>query len=531
MAKWYNPLTWFSSDSTSSESVVTEPVSLSVDTSKTIDEDIFLNSSGVEPLDTDLINERTKNSKKCYLGKASNGGDKYSIDSYIGAIHYKNNPLDNMELWKNINTNLVESIAPWDWEMVESGYHVHLLEDFTSGQIIEFEKRGEYVRFQPMALQYSNDLGQLQSISMPETPSSVVIDNNTIHWLGGYGVGKDFSWTCGNTRLLKLLTIDQFSRLPAIQQYIIDGGNPVIELNLIFDPSSGIDAYIDGQKWDRKTKKSTFGIIEWKKDGETLFGFMPNWYWDSSGNPPETSALTTIRKSGGSLYVTIRIPYSWIESAVYPIYIDTVVDEDVGASTDDCFFRYSDSLISNTSADFWIGDYNGTAKGYGVSCRFQINDNLAGVTIENGCYLSFYATTSRLVTTCNARVTAEDVASAAAYSNVWATEIARYNAHTTAVVDWDNIESWVDSSWYNSGEIKPIIQELVNSGYGYSGNYMGFYVQDFDYRSDTGAVRKGVTNDGGFSPKLHIEYTAGVGETTSVPWYTWFINNIWRRNR
>ncbi|GAI66712.1 unnamed protein product, partial [marine sediment metagenome] len=50
---------------------------------------------------------------------------------------------------------------------------------------------------------------------------------------------------------------------------------------LIFDPSSGVVIYADGELWDKSTKKQTFKTIEFRKDGEVLWGFIPLRYWGS----------------------------------------------------------------------------------------------------------------------------------------------------------------------------------------------------------------------------------------------------------
>ncbi|GAJ11212.1 unnamed protein product, partial [marine sediment metagenome] len=116
----------------------------------------------------ELIEKRTRNSKTHHLG-----GNKYSWDGIIGSVHYKDNPKDEAEQWKEIDNVFEPALPPWGWQMLKAGYHIRVKEDFTAGQIIELEKQGETVQFQPMALEWTNDLDMIQPISMPQGASPV----------------------------------------------------------------------------------------------------------------------------------------------------------------------------------------------------------------------------------------------------------------------------------------------------------------------------------------------------------------------
>lgn len=464
----------------------------------------------------ELVDSRTKNSKKY---QDQNDPNIYAIDSYIGDIHYKDDPADELEQWKDINTTLVSAEAPWDYQMLQAGYHIRLLEDFTAGQIIEFEKQNEYVRFQPMALNYTNDLGQIQQISMPETPSSVDVVDNKITWYDAYGEGLDFSWECGNTRLLKLLSIDSFLRLPSIAQYVIDGGNPVIELTIIFAPSSNLDCYVDGGLWDKKTKTSIFDTIEWRLGDEVLFGFMPNWFWDADGDYPEIPAKTTLSKSGSSFYLSIDVPYDWIETAVYPIYIDTTVDEQVGDSADDVRFN-RDSSVWQLEANTSNGAGYANISYYKMGCANRFN----GLTISNGdtidtAYLTFKSSGNYSSTTVNTVIIGEDVDNASQISDTADYQARRgtvvgganNNYITTAVVSWNNIGSWTTGTEYSSPEIKSVIQEIIDREGWVSNNALNIFWDDHGANGtqSDGVWRKADSIDVGSSgAKLHIEYTA-----------------------
>ncbi len=292
-----------------------------------------------EPQGIEMPWARSRTSKTYDLGEG-----KYAIDTKIGSVHY----WGEFGGWQEIDNQWSEALAPWDWEMLEDGYHTHVLEDFTAGQIMLFESQGESVAFQPMALEWTNDLDQIDQISMPQSVSATVSNDpvellpgmsgsiGKIKWDDGYGTGRHFEWKNGPGTLQKLLTLD--SMLPAPPEYIIDGGNPVARLNFIFDPSDDLDIYVDDALWDKSSDEQSFDTIEFRKgEGEeerVLWGFMPAAYWDS-GDENAGIGITELRKVGNSLYVSVRVSHEWLETATYPVYIDPTLDLQVGANLDD----------------------------------------------------------------------------------------------------------------------------------------------------------------------------------------------------
>ena len=62
----------------------------------------------------------------------------------------------------------------------------------------------------------------------------------------------------------------------------------------------------------------------------------------------------------------------------------------------------------------------------------------------------------------------------------------RWDARTTARVDWDDAGSWVTDAEYNSPDIKTVIQEIVNRIGWASGNAIVIFWNDFEGRSVSG---------------------------------------------
>ena len=467
----------------------------------------------------EIIEKRTRNSKTQGLG-----GRKFAIDVSIGTIHYMDNG------WQEIDNEFTPAVAPWDWKMLKAGYHIKVKEDFTAGQIIQFDVLDWTVKIQPMALEWTNDLDQIQQVSMPHDVTPIITNpivdllpnvglpshQGTIDWPDAYGTGIDFQWKCTPSRLTKILTISQLSDLPVPQQYILDGGNPVLRLNLIFDPSNDLDIFIDGQKWDKKSKTQTFKAIEFRKDDEVLWSFMPLKYWDSSNDieTREGQSVATIEKRGNKLYISIRVPYDWLQSAIFPAFIDTDVDVRVVASFDDVGRALTGDLWQPTAGGIDVGYLNGTYSKWGSGMRF-LNITIPNATTITTAHITLTCRAQYTANNVNSRISAEDVDDAPTFADDKAAFDTRWAARTTARVDWNAIGNWAVDSENDSPEIKTVIQEIIDRGSWASGNDIVIFWEDFEDRSThtNFAIREAYQWDGSSAkaPLLHIEYSAGWG--------------------
>lgn len=458
------------------------------------------------------VNKRTRNGKKRV---DSLDPRHFAVDVSIGSIHYK----ENGE-WLEIDNIFEPAIAPWDWQMLKAGYHIRVKEDFTAGQIIEFEKQGETIQFQPMALEWTNDLDQIQQVSMPQDVTPTITNpevdllpavgmpshQGTIRWDNAYGEGIDFEWRCTATRLVKILEVENLNKLPVPEQYILDGGNPVLRLNLIFDSSKDVNIYVDGEKWDKKAKKLTFKAIEFRKDGKVLWGFMPLRYWDSEDN--QGQSVATLEKRGNKLYISIRVPYEWLQSAVYPVFIDTTVDEQVEANEDDAYENEGEGTVNiSDTTSIRMNSHTVAAGRYWAGYRFVSGEFPAQGTTIDVAYLSIYLY-STLYDDANLNIHFEELAAPATFTTDSYSITSR--DRTEASVEWiaDGIAAGA-LDWYNSPSLCGVgspIQELFDA---YSPTaivaitrpntdaYKIFYTRPHEFST------------GEYATKLHIEYTAG----------------------
>jgi len=453
---------------------------------------------------SEIISDRTINSKTHDLG-----GGHYAWDGTIGAIHYEDAG------WQEIDNIFEPAVAPWDWEMLHAGYHIRVKEDFTAGQIIEFEKQGETVQLQPMALEWTNALDQIQPIAMPVNVSPIITNpvvdllpavgmtshQGTIRWNDAYGDGLDFEWKCSSTRLMKVLEIENLSKLTTPAQYILDGGNPVLRLNLIFDPSD-IDIYVDGSLWDKKAKKQTFDVIEFRKGGEILWGFMPLRYWGSGeGEDNEGQSIATLEKRGNKLYISIRVPYDWLQSAVYPVFIDVDVDEYVAGSAGDADERQDDLLFGYTAGYVYMSSNTNPNLSYVGGFHFPGVNISQGSIIGDGCYLAVDVySTGYDDPLCD--IYLENVDSADDFA---ATGDLVNRAKTEHFANWEDVG--IGAGFRNSPEMKEPIQDVISrlgweSGndicclvWGTSAAFGSFLADSYDSSPASAA-------------KLHIEYSA-----------------------
>ncbi len=466
-----------------------------------------------DPIGTEVIDARTRSSKTTDLG-----GGKYAFDASIGAIHYEDNG------WQEIDSELVLGMAPWDWVMVEAGYKIGVNEDFTAGQIIQFWKQGSFVNLQPMALEWTNDLDMLQQVSMPQDVAAVITNpivdllpavgvpshQGQISWEDAYGSGIDFDWQTTATRLQKRLTIGDFADLPPPAQYIQDGGNPALRYNLIFAPSRDVDIYINDALWNQSSKQQTFDIIEFRKDGAVLWGFMPLRYWGSSDDGTnEGQSVATLEKRGNKLYISIRVPYSWLQTATYPVFIDTDVDAQPSVSSDDTIRAYDPSGWVVLSPGYYAGRdgaYIYALYDLGSGVRFRNIDIPSDSTI-GVANLVLTARTSISNTVVNTRIRAESNLTPSGFGTS-----ADFDARTwtTEYINWDAIAAWTKDVEYTTPDFAAVVQEVADLG---EITHLVILWDDWEKRStqSNGRVRIGYTYDSSpaKSPQLHIEYSAG----------------------
>ena len=397
-------------------------------------------------------------------------------------------------------------------KMVKAGYNLRARKLFNAGDLIQYidPGTGQYVKFQPVNFQWiDGTTGSNSIISVAQAISTPTVDDDKLYWPAAFGTGRHFRYTASPTRLIKHLIIDgnpdHTSNLPTCPSYIT---NPYLELTFTLTPSSGVVMYVDGVAWDQATTKTTSNAIEFRlPSGQVVWQLAAPTAYDSSENEPCVGQIK-LYVNKKIKYFSVRFPKAWVDSAVFPIVLDPVIDYQVGASANDGYWY--GTTFSNAGSNLFVG-----RRTDGICTDFAL---FSAVTISNGAtidvaYIQLCKYTY-LGTIAACTLSFEDAADPSAISSI---ADGSGRTLTTNNVSWTPIAQ--NGTWFDSPSIVDVIQELVDSysyasganmqcliaGSGASGdNY--YRVYSYDYTGNE------------LGPKLHIEYTEAAGGTWAGTW-------------
>lgn len=218
-------------------------------------------------------------------------------------------------------------------------YKINYKKEINESQSIKYERNGSVFTFYPLTLNYRNDLDQIQQIGISNA-SGYTLNKNNIKYRDIFTEGIDITFDYLPNTLREKFILANNTLLPEPEQYIIDGGNVTVDIDyqVIFDPD--VDIYVDNVAWNKKGTTETQGKVEFFKDGVLLYYMdIPIAYDDID----TVLGQYTLKKQGNSFYVTISIPYSWINDStrVYPLIIDPDVVADYNNIVTDVEVRYN----------------------------------------------------------------------------------------------------------------------------------------------------------------------------------------------
>lgn len=265
------------------------------------------------------------------------------------------------------NTAIVPSDDPvWSYES-NGLYEAHFMDDSSSGQIVRFESGGTYMTLQPMALNWRNDLNQLEQISMVQGVVGTPTDN-IMSYDNAYGTGNHLTYTANEAQLKEVFNIT--SKLAEPAQYIIDGGNAALETNFIFG-TNAFTIEIDGEAWDKSTATATSSSVSIKNAaGDTLYTLPPPIAIDADGDT--IIGTYNFKKSGVSLYISHRTPKTWLDTANYPVLIDPSFQVDYDANPGELL----------TYGDVWSDDDSQFVNTTDVTSIVSDDDDLTYLTLD-----------------------------------------------------------------------------------------------------------------------------------------------------
>jgi hypothetical protein len=308
------------------------------------------------------------------------------------------------------------------------------------------------------------------------------------------------------------LTINNLTALGTPAQYILDGGNPALKLQFIFQVSQNVDVYINGEKWDKSKTKDTTGIVEFKhtNTGRVLWQFNPGFVYDQSDNDEITPQMR-FRKKANNLFVEIRTPWTWLETAAYPVVIDPSVDDQVGAGDEDA--READNGSDFQDSTIAIKSDSNTSS----SARFNGGFFFNNITIPQAATIDAAYTTIVCISTNsddpNINIRANDVDNAVDFTSDADVTTRLNSASTSNYTEWSTTSIGISS--VNSPSIIDVIQEVIDRSGWSSGNDM---VITFEGKDDASYNFRPESYEQSTSDcaKLHIEYTAISANSVSV---------------
>jgi len=376
---------------------------------------------------------------------------------------------------------------------------------FNAGQIVKYVHPATLaeITFQPQDLQWTNDLSQIQTAGSVGSISATITDD-LLRWTNAFGTGRHFEWLAQPTRLSKKLIIDTLASIPTPTPTILSGGNPVLRLQFQLSLSAGIDVYVDGVLWTQgnNTQRDTTGVIEFRSGVTPLWSFAQAKAFDSGSSIVKPVVVQRARVQANNLFIEVRVPWSWIQTAVFPITIDPTIDETVGAGADDAWVAH-DFFFDSTDVEIVAGYDTAGPNRAGLFGRFMTVGvpNAATITASKLTIQRFSANVNG---SASLRVEAKNLDNAPA-----PTTVGTFNGSRTAAnVTWDL--DMTTASDYDSPDISTVVQEVVNRAGWVSDNAMVIIVEG---NADSGGYirAKSYENSTTICPRLHIEYTAGGG--------------------
>lgn len=429
---------------------------------------------------------------------------KVAVRALMYSIHDKGGNVIDTD-WGNIVD------GQWRYRVETDDIRVSVAPDFSLGQIAEWRDiaTNENVDLQPQQLQW---LGSNNSIAPIQDPAAVTptIDGENIQWTGAYGTGIDFEFISQPERLKKLLTVDTLARLGTPPPTMPD---PHLRFMFILRKSNGLTAFLDGNEWTEAPNSTvtTASEIEFRlSNGTPLFAFERAAVWDSSPrnpNNPIPAVVMAVRRSGNSRFVEIRVPYSWLEQATFPVYIDPTINAQVGADNRDGYDYNSGILewFTNFSGDWYMGAFGTDEEHGGMQWALSIPN---GATITSAD-ISVYVVYDDASGSRNMTVQAQAADNAGAFANSNGNRVSDRSAYTSASHTFSLGDVPGTSQWWVCTEVIDELQEVVNRAGWVSGNYfmVAFIAPTSGSTHEVGCGDYGGTSS--LAAKLDVVYSTG----------------------
>ena len=466
---------------------------------------------------SEVLTARTLTSKLFDLG---NG--RRRVTAAIGPVHYRIDPLDLKEPWKDIDRTLRETKD--GIECLSNTYQIRIDGKSAPGEA-QFSYRGRSMRIAPVALEYrtSKDMQRIAAFN----GTKPVVDGNTVTWPDAFGKGTDFQYVVTHLGFQKRIIVN--AALPAV---LIGGQKDSVRLCAVM--SMAWDADMDapgpgGSRISTEFSDKAEVLLDTSKS-EPAWGdywkLCPAKAWDADG---DVEAKTELMDDNGNVFAVASVDMAGVAGMKLPLTIDPVLAPiPIVDGGDDGAMQYENYGRSGpidpwdfTRPDISVGDNEDNPINTSAWMRFVNLPIPIGATIDTS-----FLTLVAMYSAHDGGVTPTGVIQARKVPNC--PQILMHEDYrdlitfprTTAAVTW-----WPRPSaqWgpvgtvRQSPEIKTVIQEVVDLPGWSPGNAIqvewlydgrGWFGDYDDYTSDlrSFAAYEHPTQNG---PILSVEYTGG----------------------
>lgn len=469
---------------------------------------------------------RTHSFKRFRLADAPDGRKRFRVGGSIGPVHFRTDPFDETESWKEIDLDVkLTPGKPWDAAVETNGYQVRLWQNRTvAGKVIryiaQFRRAGKSLTMAPVALVYVNTAGDRQLISRPVAGITPTIDNdaNRVTWTNCFGPGIHFRYNLRPDEFFKTVIIDHKTDLPA-PTIGLTGLRLAVVLTLAWDAEAA-NGFGKNQDLSEVTGDDDDGTEDESLADAGDYAHAdargPLWWikkpraWDAAGDVP---MRMDIRRKGGRVYAICSVTRAAVNGATYPLEIDTAItEEQVGAGMDDGY-DYNGSYGSDRrSRTYMIFDDTGaTANGL---VRFTTVPIPKGVTINSSTMSLRINSYGRISTTFYCENVDSSLDLADPNTIISSRALTTASAATGSLTNLGSV-----GTWWTTPSLAGPVQEVVNRGGWASNNAMSIIGMDANTGAVTGGCWSTYEEGASYGAKFNCTYTAAAAGSAKTPLY------------
>ncbi len=469
-----------------------------------------------EPEIGEIIEARDRTSKTYYLGD-----NQYALDITLGSLHYKDNPSDPDELWKDIETTITASPKEnWDWEVVKGNWHLLIRSDTT----VAVGKDGHWIGFRYEGFGYLDWATKEYVILDTRGNVTPTVDVNSITWEGiFYGVNLEYIYTADGFK--ENLYITQTARDWLVSHppssYGLDNASSYLVGYLETDWQNAYPAEdVNGNpiNWDSINEFIDSGVYWRHPVKDYLVSALPLDYARHDEIELEGWAELRYRfykHTNEKHYLLFGAKV--LDLNDYPagtINLDPTLDLQVGANLDDVYEKESNGLILNGYNLIQVAASTSSINRRWGGWRWtsgslpSLGDTIDVAYVELKCISGSY-------NDMKANFHFEKAASPGQFTTTAYDVTGR--TRTTASVSWiqDNLTSGI---WHQSPSLVTPLQEVIDNYSPTALVVVARPAQDAAKSIYTGEYEAGA------GAKLHIEWTGGCSPSISLNTYSWSVN-------